>query len=718
MGGVRKFFIESKFFHLVLEEGGRYFMLRIFERGKFFMRSVFMGRNAAQWLMSSIEHLVIGVSSKQFFIFREGDTAFTLQWSYNSAGQFLLLTELKAGGSRRSIIIPEGKESLGWRAFGLELRKLLNPSQYAVGGNGFPKFIPQVRRSNLEAVGSRTFAEVVQGLHGRIEERKQPKQLGTIAKRKLPQIGEEKMGANLRISGVKEGDLPVVKYDRMEVVGGARRELCSHEVAEVGEQNLADTRLRFPSFNLNSKDFVMGKKSDARKSCWSGRGLVVEVDVMGRRRVFWDRKKGGDTKCRGDSRESGRETSKAFKWIQRNSNQAVVKPFMGLGTSPVTRDGLFSGPSFVEVGESSWAGEGALAQVPLEAELESGVLGQCTSSSVMPLLASGEADGFTGTSSGEPTPLQGKDDDPSCAGTCSDELAVAQVVADAPFSADACSDELAVAQVVADGPSCAGACSEERAVAQVVADELAVAQVTAGGFFSAGTCSDELVVAQVKADGHFFAGISPVLPSFLMGKADDSFLVGTSSDESTSSLGKSDILLPWSPVEGFLQGGLDNSAVPPKTALIFEQPRLAELPTMALSVVPGVCSLVEEGVNFSDMGLGGEVSSPIPLLAITPGGLPLSDELNRDNQAVECVDTLDTSRWVKNRLPGFSKLVGLPLCRHEKLCIALLQKLERETEAAKVLNRKVTESRKVVIYKDKGKRELRNLQSSVNYDGR
>ena len=77
MGGARKFFIESKFFHLVLEEGGRYFMLRIFERGKFFMRSIFMGRNAAQWLMSSIEHLVIGVSSKQFFNLREGDSFYS-----------------------------------------------------------------------------------------------------------------------------------------------------------------------------------------------------------------------------------------------------------------------------------------------------------------------------------------------------------------------------------------------------------------------------------------------------------------------------------------------------------------------------------------------------------------------------------------------------------------------------------------------------------------
>ena len=53
---------------------------------------------------------------------------------------------------------------------------------------------------------------------------------------------------------------------------------------------------------------------------------------------------------------------------------------------------------------------------------------------------------------------------------------------------------------------------------------------------------------------------------------------------------------------------------------------------------------------------------------------------------------------MKNRLPGFSKLVGLPLNRHEKLCIALLQKIEKETKAAKAMNRKVTLSRKVVIY--------------------
>ena len=47
MGGFRSFFIESKLFQLVVEEGGNFFSLRIFERGKYFMQSVFMGRNAA-----------------------------------------------------------------------------------------------------------------------------------------------------------------------------------------------------------------------------------------------------------------------------------------------------------------------------------------------------------------------------------------------------------------------------------------------------------------------------------------------------------------------------------------------------------------------------------------------------------------------------------------------------------------------------------------------
>lgn len=79
---------------------------------------------------------------------------------------------------------------------------------------------------------------------------------------------------------------------------------------------------------------------------------------------------------------------------------------------------------------------------------------------------------------------------------------------------------------------------------------------------------------------------------------------------------------------------------------------------------------------------------------------------------------LDISGWVKHRIPNFSKLVGLSVTRHEKLCIALLKRLETEMETANVLHRKATGSQKVAKSKNKVCRELQNLISLVNYDGR
>ena len=91
--------------------------------------------------------------------------------------------------------------------------------------------------------------------HGRTEDRKQLKQLGFTAKGNITQLGEEKMGVNLRLTGAKVVDFPLGKSDKMEVVGGDRREQCINEVAEVGEQNLVDTRIHFPSLSLNSKAY-------------------------------------------------------------------------------------------------------------------------------------------------------------------------------------------------------------------------------------------------------------------------------------------------------------------------------------------------------------------------------------------------------------------------------------------------------------------------------
>ena len=67
MGGFRSFFIESKLFQLVVEEGGNFYSLKIFEQGKYYMQSVFMGKSIALWVMRSLEHTVIGVKSEAVF---------------------------------------------------------------------------------------------------------------------------------------------------------------------------------------------------------------------------------------------------------------------------------------------------------------------------------------------------------------------------------------------------------------------------------------------------------------------------------------------------------------------------------------------------------------------------------------------------------------------------------------------------------------------------
>ena len=260
-----------------------------------------MGKHAAQWLMSNLEHLVVGVNPKSFFSLREGDTAFTLQRSSNSSGQFLLLTELKAGGSRRTVFLPEGKERNGWRAFGLELRKVLNPSLYAVDGSDLPKFIPQ-RRNNLELHHLGTYAEVVQGAHGRREVRRKPNQQKVLVQVKKPLQGEEKMGMNPRIPGEVGGDYLVDKHGSMVAMGGDRREICYSDVVVAGEHPLADSRTSLPRLRLNSNNVGKEKKCDAGSYDWSGRGLIVEVDVTGRRRVFWESRKGG-VPIGSDSRE-------------------------------------------------------------------------------------------------------------------------------------------------------------------------------------------------------------------------------------------------------------------------------------------------------------------------------------------------------------------------------------------------------------------------------
>ena len=132
----------------------------------------------------------------------------------------------------------------------------------------------------------------------------------------------------------------------------------------------------------------------------------------------------------------------------------------------------------------------------------------------------------------------------------------------------------------------------------------------------------------------------------------------------------------------------------------------------------GEVMLVEDVANFS-VGFGEtKLTNCLPLRIIAPSASTTSAELEEVTEVLSMEAKLNISRWVKHEIPGFCKLVGLSMTWHEKLCIALLQRLETEMEAANVLHWKATGSKKVAKSKNKGCKELQNLISSVNYDGR
>jgi hypothetical protein len=72
------------------------------------------------------------------------------------------------------------------------------------------------------------------------------------------------------------------------------------------------------------------------------------------------------------------------------------------------------------------------------------------------------------------------------------------------------------------------------------------------------------------------------------------------------------------------------------------------------------------------------------------------------------------SVWVEQKYKGFSKLVGMAMKGFENECISLLRRIDTERKRM----RQMTCPRGPTEMAKKGKRELRNLISSVNYEGR
>ena len=74
-----------------------------------------------------------------------------------------------------------GRANNGWRVFGLELRKMLEPKNYVNGGTGQPKFVALLHKVNSGVQLFKSFADTVRGhevqVRGRNQSVKQTQEL-------------------------------------------------------------------------------------------------------------------------------------------------------------------------------------------------------------------------------------------------------------------------------------------------------------------------------------------------------------------------------------------------------------------------------------------------------------------------------------------------------------------------------------------------------------
>jgi hypothetical protein len=150
--------------------------------------------------------------------------------------------------------------------------------------------------------------------------------------------------------------------------------------------------------------------------------------------------------------------------------------------------------------------------------------------------------------------------------------------------------------------------------------------------------------------------------------------------------------------------GVPSVEVPiPITSLVdaFEEPRCAEVVRPESSFVTDLALTVMTQCEAKPI-------APLtcePLAVVAPPNVSV---------APRKLHSLDRSTWVNTQYKGICELMGFPLESHEQQCLALLRRIE----AARFIKKGEVGSRKMVVSGTKGARELRNLVSSVNYEGR
>ena len=124
-------YVESKSFEITKNA----FEMRIIERGRKHFSNVSMGFAAAQWLRDALlEVAKLSNDQNLFRSFREGNKVYVVQKQKNDRGSFVSVTVLGDSKSRDCVIIPEGRDTWGWRGISHEIDQLLRPKVVAQQG--------------------------------------------------------------------------------------------------------------------------------------------------------------------------------------------------------------------------------------------------------------------------------------------------------------------------------------------------------------------------------------------------------------------------------------------------------------------------------------------------------------------------------------------------------------------------------------------------------
>nr|POE83529.1 hypothetical protein CFP56_48262 [Quercus suber] len=211
---------------------------------------------------------------------------------------------------------------------------MLEPSHYALDG---PKALPYKSKVGSEIHPSRSFADTVKAS---VQGRKYLYQPSNIETKKS-QVVENTLLPPRDEAGIQVVALEVPSDNAIPIaVGGGEGSHRGINADAKFEEKIQEQN-KFRLKNLNLKDVDSGRERLIRRSSWLRKGLTVEINEFGKRRVSWQRY---------------RSVKQAVKWVAREDNSAQVVnkgidngPWLGkCGLGP-----LLSGPFVFEAGACS-----------------------------------------------------------------------------------------------------------------------------------------------------------------------------------------------------------------------------------------------------------------------------------------------------------------------------------------------------------------------------